>query len=178
MERYIKYRKYDSSFGDLVPMILANDLNVSVRIFDTDSGNMAREYIVNPANSCLSIAIQRKGDHFNGIIPSSNITPSSSVVPVVHTPSQGTMCEDSKIATEISNEHAPLPYPWSFDPLPPTTPLLTGLAMQADTPKPIYEPAIECELVANQTSSQPGTMNIFSRRALLEIRDNVPCVLK
>ena len=37
---------------------------------------------------------------------------------------------------------------------------------------------IQLELVANHSSSQSVTANIFSRQALLDIRDNVPCVLK
>ncbi len=174
MERYIKYRKFNSDFGDLVPLILAKYLNVLIRILDTDSSDMVREHLVDPANCNLSIVIQRRGDHFNGIIPSYNIGPLSTMVPVMHTLGPESMHDGPEITNESFDENAPLPYPWSLGPLPATTPLSTGLAILVDTPKPRYERTTECELVA----SQSRTSNIFSRQALLELRDTVPCVLK
>ena len=121
MENYIKYRKYNSDFGDLVPMILAKYLTVTVRAFDTDSIDMAREHAVNPAASNLSITIQRRGDHFNGIILSNNMTPSQPQCQFCIPPalSQCTMKQGNQLKQCMNMLHYHILGAWIYYHLPP-----------------------------------------------------------
>ena len=77
MEDYIKFKHYDSLFGDMVPLILANGLRVNnvVLISPMDAQNDHKFYCKDQNVYDAIIYIYEKGNHYDGIEPiSSNNT--------------------------------------------------------------------------------------------------------
>ena len=91
----------------------------------------------------------------------------------MHPASHESMCNEKQVAITTIDEHAPLPFPWSLDPLPPTTPLLTVLGKPVDSLDYNHEPLFYSELVSRLPSNQSLTTSKFSRDALLELHDSV-----
>ena len=112
---YIVHRDYNSDFVDLVPLILARIYGIEIVILDTSSTGKVTEHVICPRyQSIFSITVQRRGDHYNGIVPiTKEITSTPLAVQMTAGVPSYPMLEDD-----------PLPSPWSLDPLPPVTPVL------------------------------------------------------
>jgi hypothetical protein len=69
LSRYLLHKHYNSTFGDVVPLIIANALSITLRIKDCDSQNEVNDVIINPmvGHSQHSLTIHRAADHFSGI---------------------------------------------------------------------------------------------------------------
>ncbi len=120
MNDYIVYRVYNSDFGDLVPLILARVYCTNITILDTARSGLVTTHTVWPrVETSLSIAVQRKGDHYNGIV-SKHIMPSTESLSTNIPHSPPVQCKAS-ISNLYMND--PLPAPWSLDPLPLVTPV-------------------------------------------------------
>ncbi len=64
---------YNSNFGDLVPQVISQLLNISLAVLDTNgNGEMRRFSFKSPFPNLLTLHSQ--GDHYNGIIHDSTRT--------------------------------------------------------------------------------------------------------
>ena len=67
---YIKYKRYKSDIGDVIPSVIANCLNVVINILNEDHNGNYELRDVHPLETTGngSVYIHRKGDHYNGIV--------------------------------------------------------------------------------------------------------------
>ena len=67
---YIKYKRYNSDIGDVIPSVIANCLNVVINILNEDHNGNYELRDVHPLETAGngSVYIHRKGDHYNGIV--------------------------------------------------------------------------------------------------------------
>ena len=73
MQAFLVDRHYDQSFGDLVPMILANALGLQINIIDERDDGSLNEMVMSPEGGLIQcIHIHRRDEHFNGLIPAPN----------------------------------------------------------------------------------------------------------
>ena len=83
MYSYVNFSIYNSNFGDLVSLVLSSLLAITISILDTKEGNYVTTHSFKPPITAKdAITIQRRGDHYNGIvclknILASNVLPSS-----------------------------------------------------------------------------------------------------
>ena len=66
---YITYKKYDTAFGDIAPMIISNSLSISITIINFQDDGSHHEILIVPdsAVSNIGIKIHRKRDHFSAL---------------------------------------------------------------------------------------------------------------
>jgi len=68
LRQFLLYKRYNLSFGDLVPVIISNAFNVGLDILNQNVDNCIQEISVAPrSNNLESLAIHRYRDHYNGI---------------------------------------------------------------------------------------------------------------
>ena len=69
LHKYMLQKKYDTSFGDILPNIIANTLRINLSIID-QSGNAFHKINVPPTvvNTSSTVALHRIGDHYNGLV--------------------------------------------------------------------------------------------------------------
>ena len=74
MEDYIQFKYYDSLFGGMVPLILANGLRVNIVILSSpmDAENDHKVYCEDQNVCDATIYVYKKGDHYDGIEPTSS----------------------------------------------------------------------------------------------------------
>ena len=72
MEKYIKYKIYNSKYGDMVPLIAATALSINVFII-SKQGDGHDVFHVKPMSSDdytkASILLYKNGEHYDAIIP-------------------------------------------------------------------------------------------------------------
>ena len=72
MERYIRYKIYDSKYGDMVPLIASTALSLNVFII-SKQGNGHDVFHVKPMSSDdhtkASILLYKEGEHYDAIVP-------------------------------------------------------------------------------------------------------------
>jgi hypothetical protein len=70
LHQYLLLKRYNTSFGDLLPFIIANVLVINIIIIDK-IGDTFRSNLASPTSgtSDRSISIIRSGDHYNGLVP-------------------------------------------------------------------------------------------------------------
>ena len=69
MEKYIYDRVFNLDFVDLAPLIIARLLKINILILDTDHlGCVTKHFLEPPIATTNTISLQRRGDHYNGII--------------------------------------------------------------------------------------------------------------
>ena len=70
---YILDKIYNSSFGDLVPIIIANAIRIDIWILIEDGNNISTELIKctnnTDQNKTRTVMLHKKGKHYNAIIP-------------------------------------------------------------------------------------------------------------
>ena len=70
---YILDKIYNSSFGDLVPIIIANAIRIDIWILIEDGNNITTELIKctnnTDQNKTRTVMLHKKGEHYNAIIP-------------------------------------------------------------------------------------------------------------
>ena len=73
---YIYHKKYNTGFGDLVPVIMANALNYAILIISqcTDSYSVQTILPRNNSPSCMRVTVVKSGEHYDGILKISHIT--------------------------------------------------------------------------------------------------------
>ena len=78
--KYLLQRDYNNTFGDLVPVILANALSKTIRIKNVQTNNEVNDIVISPMNGHdhPTIVIHRAADHYSGvnIIDAYNCIPS------------------------------------------------------------------------------------------------------
>ena len=81
--KYILQKHHDSVFGDLIPIILANVLSVTINIWDTNEDGDINEIIIHPRDGAKerAIVLQRSTDHFNGVSINEGIPPNYTPAP-------------------------------------------------------------------------------------------------
>lgn len=69
MNNYIEFKQYNTQFGDIVPYITANALNIGLIIVNNLEGSdRAYSVIINPDTPCTKwVAITRSNDHYNAL---------------------------------------------------------------------------------------------------------------
>ena len=69
LKDYIIHKKYDSAFGDTVPMIIANSLSISIKILNVQVDGSLHDIQIVPdsSESKFEISIHRKVDHFSAL---------------------------------------------------------------------------------------------------------------
>ena len=68
LSRYIIHKNYNTAFGDLIPLILANFLNLNLIIIEQTDNGCFRKITVNSSTPSLSaILVHKFKDHYNGI---------------------------------------------------------------------------------------------------------------
>ena len=72
---YLLEKIYNNPFGDLVPNIAANAMQMKLTILNEESSNKTREYTIYPeTDNGVSLVVHRKSDHFRIVhLPESNI---------------------------------------------------------------------------------------------------------
>ena len=68
---YAKHKQYDTVFGDHIPLILANVLNISLIIINESSDGLFKVETVQTNNECIRLFLHKRADHYNAIIPTS-----------------------------------------------------------------------------------------------------------
>ena len=113
MNKYIRYKAYNSEFGDLVPFVLSNALNINVKILEKfPSGEVrtsfTRDLSVSP--SCPTVVVYKEHEHYSAVSFQFAADLSSCVyqVPVNHYP--------EKAASKVYNNICQLPPQWQSDP--------------------------------------------------------------
>ena len=67
---YLLHRNYDSDFGDALPLVLANALNIKLDILnETLHHGFDVVPVIPRCNAQASLTLHRQGDHYNGIGP-------------------------------------------------------------------------------------------------------------
>ena len=66
---YIIHGNYDSSYGDIVPMIIANAISISIKIFNVQIDGSQHDVLVvpNSSSSRFEISIHRRLEHFSAL---------------------------------------------------------------------------------------------------------------
>ena len=69
LSKYLLHKNYDTSFGDILPTVIANALRINLIILD-QIGNVFNKIKILPTDvtSNVTVAIHRTGDHYNGLI--------------------------------------------------------------------------------------------------------------
>ena len=84
MRDYIYSKKYNSDFGDLVPLIITQALKVNLLVLDTGcSGNVNWDLFEATPPSTMHIPVHRRGEHYNGLTMQAYPAP---VSPCLHHP--------------------------------------------------------------------------------------------
>ena len=67
--KYLLQRDYNNTFGDLVPVILANALSKTIRIKNVQTNNEVNDIVISPMNGHdhPTIVIHRAADHYSGV---------------------------------------------------------------------------------------------------------------
>ena len=70
LDGYIKYKRYNSDIGDIIPNAIANALNIVFHILNEEHHSSFTSVEIHPrgVNNNGSIYIHRKSDHYNGIV--------------------------------------------------------------------------------------------------------------
>ena len=96
MEDYLKFKHYDSLFGDLVPLILANGLGIDILILMSPLDTQYRRHVqcehLNVPDD--TIYVYKEGDHYDGIVP-------------IHLNNEGTDCYNSVTHMKYKKPHSP-----------------------------------------------------------------------
>ena len=68
---YAKYKQYNSVFGDHVPMILANALNVDLILIEESDEGLVTIEAVQSNQDCrpTPLFLHKRPDHYNAIVP-------------------------------------------------------------------------------------------------------------
>ena len=69
---YAKYKRYNSVFGDHVPMILANALNIDlILVEESIEGLFTIETVLSNCQDCkrTPLFLHKRPDHYNAIVP-------------------------------------------------------------------------------------------------------------
>ena len=73
MHNYITHKDYNSTYGDILPMILANALSIDIQITSSDA-DMQLQTIVKARNDAVNtVVICKSGDHYDAMIPVNDI---------------------------------------------------------------------------------------------------------
>jgi len=69
ISKYLLHKHYDSTFGDLVPVIIANALSVNVNIRNKNDDGDINDILIHPRDGAKerTILLQRANDHFSGV---------------------------------------------------------------------------------------------------------------
>ena len=67
--KYLIQRHYNQSFGDIVPFICANALNVRIRIFNEISSATEEIYVTPPSVYSITVSVRRQNDHYDAVVP-------------------------------------------------------------------------------------------------------------
>ena len=69
---YLLSRKYCNRFGDCLPLIVANALQVNIELYDENPAcGTFTKFLISPnfSSAVSTVLLHRCGDHFNGIAP-------------------------------------------------------------------------------------------------------------
>ena len=69
---YTVNKKYNTRFGDVVPLLCANALGFNIVILN-DSYNVSPKVVFSKSESQACVFIYKKGDHYDGLIPMEHI---------------------------------------------------------------------------------------------------------
>ena len=69
---YTVNKKYNTRFGDVVPLLCANALRFNIVILN-DSYNVSPKVVFSKSESQACVFIYKKGDHYDGLIPMEHI---------------------------------------------------------------------------------------------------------
>ena len=77
MKQYVRYKRYDSIFGDMMPLVVATILKKDIHILTTDDNGMEKTEIKSPGNATCGnhIYVYKIGEHYDAIVPLSQIKP-------------------------------------------------------------------------------------------------------
>ena len=67
---YVIHRIYDSAFGDLIPLVIANAISLTLRIINANVKDDTQDIVVSPSSgqSMKTITIHRDADHYCGVM--------------------------------------------------------------------------------------------------------------
>ena len=70
MKNYLLYKQYNSDYGDILPLVIANAFNIDLHILNENEDGTYDKIVINAWNSSTvsaSIYLHRIKDHYNGI---------------------------------------------------------------------------------------------------------------
>ncbi len=172
LEKYIHERKYNSDFGDLVPLIITQVLSVNLLVLDTDCSETVKQHLFEAFPlSTNQIAVHRCGEHYNGLTMLVYPVPSPIKPPSPPSPPPAPLTLKTPGPTLLTiNDHqamTSLPHPWSLDPLPPVTPLLLPHLFVAMTTDIGISPKSDSVILGEESSKRLA----WSWDSLLKMRE-------
>ena len=71
MKQYVRYKRYDSFLGDMMPLVVATILKKDIHILTTDDNGMEKTEIKSPGNvTCRNhIYVYKIGEHYDTVVP-------------------------------------------------------------------------------------------------------------
>ena len=77
MKQYVRYKRYDSIFGDMMPLVVATILKKDIHILTTDDNGMEKTEIKSPGNVTYGnhIYVYKIGEHYDAVVPLIQIKP-------------------------------------------------------------------------------------------------------
>lgn len=69
VSRYLLQKHYNNNFGDLIPVMIANALSLSLQIKDIGNNNEVNHFVIPPrtGQNSHSVIIRRANEHFSGV---------------------------------------------------------------------------------------------------------------
>ena len=104
--RYLLYKHYNCTFGDIMPVIIANAFDLSIKIKDTNSNGDINEIAIHPRNGPKEreLLIHRSNEHFSGIKITNNSV-STTTLTSSHANFKKIVYTKSELCAINSNQH-------------------------------------------------------------------------